>query len=281
MGSVIAPPLPIETPFGEPVPSVHLGRAPLELVVAQVRFPQVLGFDQPINMARIAEFQDGVKGDYPFVQPERQLAISFGPTNVSASPEGVTTYRFTNTDHPWEVTLSPNFMALQTKGYTDRADFLGRFQVLIEVLQRTFGLTKCERLGVRYSSRIAEPELFSRLVELVRPEISAVPLAALTQEHDPLSVQRVHAVTDTLYSVSDMALRARWGVIPAGTTIDLSLLPAPTESFLIDIDVFSAGPMDLDVEGILAGLRRFSDAQYRYFRWMVTMEYLRAFGAEL
>jgi uncharacterized protein (TIGR04255 family) len=266
----------VEAPFGEPIPSIHLPEAPLDLVVVQAQFPAILAVDAQSGRDLVAQFQDRIRDSYPLLQEAHEVAIVFSEPEFAPTASGGLLFRFSSTDHAWQISLSRSFVALQTNSYTERVDLIQRFTVVLDALAATLHPTMCERLGVRYSSHIADPLLLARLPEFIRPEIVGA-VVATDAATDP--VRRVHMVTDCMYAMADASLRARWGIIPAGTTIDANIAPAATERFLIDIDVFSIAPIAFDPAVLVDRVSNFSDRQYRYFRWMVTPEYLVAHGA--
>jgi uncharacterized protein (TIGR04255 family) len=267
----------IETPFGYPVPSVHLAEPPLNLVVAQVRFPPILALDFDAGRERVAEFQDRIRGTYPMVGEGREVGVELAEPDFAPKTTAGVLHRFTSPKHAWQVSLARSFVALQTATYTERSDLVDRLREVLDAVAGTIHPEVCERIGVRYSSRIADPDLLARLPELFRPEILG---AALGSDVGDDNVQRVHMVTDSFYALPNAALRARWGRIPPGTTIDANVPPAPTDSFFIDIDVFSTTVTELDSTELVNRAQELCDRQYRYFRWMVTPAYLVAHGGQ-
>jgi uncharacterized protein (TIGR04255 family) len=268
----------IDNPFGDPVPSIHLPDAPLGLVVAQVRFPAILALDLDSGRELVAAFQERIRDSYPLTEERREVSINlvepdFGPKTAIGQ-----LLRFSSTDHAWQVSLTRSFVALQTNTYADRADFVDRLGGVLDALVSTIKPAVCERLGVRYSSRLADPVLLARLPDLIRPEILG---AAAVFDADNDSVRRVHIVTDSMYTLPEASLRARWGIIPTGTTIDADIPPASSESFFIDIDVFSNAVMPLDPTVVVDRARQLCNRQYRYFRWIVTPSYLVVHGGQV
>jgi uncharacterized protein (TIGR04255 family) len=268
---------PVENPFGDPIPSVHLPNAPLGLVIVQVQFPAILAIDTESGRDLVARFQESIRDAYPVMQEGREVGIAVTePDFVPKTTSGLI-FRFASSEHAWQVSLSRSFVALETKAYTERSDLIVRLARVVEALVASINPGVCERLGVRYSSRVAEPELLARLSELVKPEVLG---AAVGRDLGDERAHRVHMVTDSMYRLNESALRARWGVIPAGTTIDANIPPAPTEGFFMDVDVFSTTAITLAPTEVLERVREFCDRQYRYFRWMVTDEYLAAYGGQ-
>ena len=109
----------IDKPFGPAVPSVPLADSPLTFVVAQIRFPLVASISEE---RFIGPFQEWIRQDYPDLKKEIEAQVVVGPDGAHAA-QGGTVWRFTDDAHGWEVALAPEFIALATKTYSDRADF--------------------------------------------------------------------------------------------------------------------------------------------------------------
>lgn len=264
----------IDAPFGDPVPSIHLRHAPLGLVVVQVRFPSVLTIDSGGDL--VAGFQERIRAGYPVMEQAVQAGITFAEPGSIPQTTTATLWRFSSPDHPWQVALAKNFIALQAHSYTDRVDMTVRLTRVLEALSETVRPRLYDRVGVRYSSRITDPDLLGRLDVLVRAEVGGALCTAAGDE----SVRRVHLVTDSLYALPEAALRARWGVLPPGATIDASVAASDVESFFIDIDVFSTAQEPFELTEVLSRVRDFCDRQYRFFRWIATPDFLAAYGAK-
>lgn len=89
----------------------------------------------------------------------------------------------------------------------------------------------------------------------------------------------VHAVSESFFEVCEARVLARWGRLPPGATVDPAALePAQEKSWILDLDMFSAGPMPFSVDAVLAHGWRFSERLYAIFRWAVTDDFLRRYG---
>ncbi len=269
---------PVEAPFGDPVPSVHLTEAPLGLVVVQARFPTVMALDLDAGRDLVAKFQESIRRDYPLMSEARELGIALSGPGFEPTTTSGLLFRFASPDHAWQVSLARSFVALHTNTYTERIDLLTRLKKVLAALSVAIQPGLCERLGIRYSARLTDPMILARLPELLRPEILGTDVIPGMLAG---GVERLHLTTDAMYGLPDSSLRARWGILPPGTTVDPNLAPASGESFFIDIDVFSTTVGDFDPLALMERIQAFSDHQYRYFRWMVTTEFLQAHGAQL
>ncbi len=77
-------------------------------------------------------------------------------------------------------------------------------------------------------------------------------------------------------------MRARWGLMPAGSTHDPSAMkPVDSVSWVLDIDSFTTfREKYFHVEDILEAATKLAKRAYTYFRWSVTEEFMKTYGAE-
>ena len=260
----------IDAPFGPAVPSVPLRDSPLTFVVAQIRFPLVASISEE---RFIGPFQEKIRGDYSDLRKEMETQVLVGPDGAHAAQGGVV-WRFTNDPGGWEVALAPEFIALATRTYSNRGDFLSRLDTILVALGEWLDLRKIRRVGVRYIDRISAPQL-AVLPTLVRPEILGAVRSPLAD-----SVQLHHALHDYQYHFEDeTTLRARWGYLDKMTTFDPGIEPLDQESWVLDLDA-SHGERAFDPAAVRDQVQLFSDRIYRYFRWAITEQFLASFGAE-
>ena len=263
----------ITTPFGASVEEVPLHNSPLVSVIAQVRFPAVMSIEPDSKF--VAPFQEALRKDYPVLRQERQLQVLIGPSGGFPQDAG-TILRFEQQDpDAWQVTLAPNFVSLSAKRYSRRSDFLSRLAVVLHALESWLDPKVCDRVGVRYIDRVSGEHL-ARLPELVRPEVLGIRGATIDG-----GVEVVHTLADALFKLDDASeFRSRWGLLPTGATYDPGIEPAGEQSWVLDLDHYSAQPVDFDLAAISGKVATFCDRIYRFFRWSVTDEFLDEFGAE-
>jgi len=260
----------IDEPFGPAIPSVPLPRSPLSFVVVQVRFPLVASI---ADQSFIGPFQERIRTTYSDLRREEERQVVVSPAGVQSQQPGVV-WRFTDDDDQWEVALAPEFLALATNSYTNRADFMGRLGILLEALHAWIEPRKVRRLGVRYTDRIGEDHLDS-IAQLVRPEV----LGPMTVGNSP-DARLQHSLTDCQYEFPDeTALRARWGFLPPKTTFDPAIDAIDSSSWVLDLDA-SHGERPFEPVAIQDQVQLFSDRIYRYFRWATTDHFLTTFGAD-
>jgi uncharacterized protein (TIGR04255 family) len=264
----------IDSPFGdEPLDEVPLPRAPLVNVVAQVRFPQVTSLTREDGVAPLAE---ALAKNYPVLRRDKEVAVVFTPDGVLNQPsEGPGIWRLQDKDGNWQVSVSSQFISLDTASYTSRSDFFDRFSTILTVFANTMEPAIADRVGVRYLDRIEGASRLGRLHELVRPEVMGA--LAIPQGNASLS----HSVTESVFNLDDHQLLGRWGVLPSGAVVDQLVPPSSEVSWILDLDAFAAGRLDFNAEQLASRARGFSERIYRFFRWAVTKDFLIEYGAEL
>ncbi|PSJ36285.1 TIGR04255 family protein [Allosphingosinicella deserti] len=263
----------LPTPLGGPPPSeVLLVRAPLARVLAQVKFPYVLFIE---DKAHVAPFQADLRAEYPvFRQDEgRAFHIEMAPNGPNVQANAVTVWRFTDVSGGWTVTLSPDAVTLETRQYDQRSDFIARFSRVLDAVERHFEPGVGERLGIRYVTRVVG-DGYERLHEIVQPNLMGVAIP-------PLREYVTHAISEASMSAEDSAVIARWGMLPPQGTFDPVVLePVGEPSWVLDIDVSTAGYHPFDAQDMADRFNMLAERAYSVFRYMVTDEFLTLYGGQ-
>lgn len=257
-------------PFVAPLPAeVPLTDAPLVRVIAQVRFPEILSVER---RDFVAPFQDAIRSIYPVLRQEQMQGVLFGPDGVAAAKQQ-TAWRFSDVEGNWRVSLTPEFLALETTKYLSRADFFGRLKLLVETLEERINPGQVDRLGVRYIDRITGDGV-DDIAKLVRTEVRGIAGTAAATHVG-------HTLTETMFVQGDSSLVARWGCLPPGVSVDPSAIePSQEKSWILDLDMFSTAPVPFVAERILAEAQRYAERIYTVFRWAVTDEFLMRYGGK-
>jgi uncharacterized protein (TIGR04255 family) len=262
----------IENPLTAPLPpEVPLPNAPLVRVIGQVRFPPVLSLEK---REFVAPFQEAIRGTYPVLRPEQAQSIMLGPDGV-APGQKQTAWRFSDSDARWRVSLTPEFVAIETTAYTSRRDFLDRLQEVLEAIAEHVKPALAQRVGVRYVDRVTG-EALVEIRNLVRPEVLGIVAA-------PVAVHVLHSLTQTVFALPEAKeqILGRWGLVPAGATVDPTAIePINEPSWVLDVDMFSNEERPFVPGEIVRAARQFSERLYAVFRWAVTEEFLRRFGGK-
>lgn len=255
--------------IGPPPPEVPLPNAPLVRVIAQVSFPSILRLQE---QEFIAPFQEAIRKTYPNLQQEKVQGLSIGPQGIAPGFQQFA-WRFSDFDGKWRVSITPDFLAIETTSYTSRSDFFSRLRFVLDEFNMHAEPAGVLRLGVRYIDRVIGTSQ-SELTSLVRSEVLGV-IGTSLSEHLQLSV------TETLFSLpgSNDQIHARWGMVPALATVDPNAIePIDETSWVLDLDMFSTEKHSFVPEEIEKTARRYAERIYSVFRWAVTDDFLRQFG---
>lgn len=265
-----------DTPFGsEDVPEVNLDRSPLVEVLAQVRFPAIMGLSRGDSLI---DFQNALRREYPVLRQEQQTVVVIASQGLATAPQDTTDtlWRFSDGEGTWTLTVAPNFIALDTKRYRSREDFFERLERALAAFEEHVSPVLYDRLGVRYVNRLSEPAQLERLPSLVRPQVLG--FLSATQGEPPPKVVTAQCAIE--YELPEGRLLVRSALLPPRSTYDPSVQPTDSSSWLLDIDMSTRldAPSPFDATLLAASGRRFGGRIYRFFRWSMTDEFMREAG---
>lgn len=253
-----------------PPPELPLENAPLVRVITQVRFPPILAIEQ---RDFVAPFQEALRATYPVLRQEQAQGVLVSPAGV-APVKPQTAWRFADVDGHWRVSLTPEFLALETTQYRSRTDFLGRLRTVVAALDEHVEPKLIDRLGIRYIDRITGAAV-DDIAKLVLSEVRGI-------MGTPVASHAAHVLAETMFELDDARIVARWGLLPPGATVDPAAIePAPHKSWILDIDMFSASPIPFSVDRVVDDAKRYAERIYTFFRWAVTDDFLRRYGGKL
>src|SRR6185436_18142522 len=161
-------------PFPESTRVVY-ERNPLESVICQLRFPEILRIDSAIP----ADFQERVRHEYPIFEQKQTQSIQMGEVAKlvgSMAPFAPrSAYDFSSSDRAWTLGLTASAISMRTTRYRSWREFKERFEpavaAMIEIYQPVF----YERIGLRYKDVIVRSTLGLAnhpWVELLQPHIA-------------------------------------------------------------------------------------------------------------
>ncbi len=224
----------------------------------------------------MAPFQADLRAEYPVFRQDagQNLRIEMAPTGPNVLTNAVIAWRFADMGGDWTVTLAPEAITLETRQYNQRSDFIERFERVLQAVERHFAPGVGERLGMRYVSRVMGED-YERLDEIVRPSLMGVAIP-------PLRDHVTHAISEASMTAEDGAVMARWGMLPPHGTFDpLVLEPIDGPSWVLDIDVSTAGYHPFEAKGMSGQFNTLAQRAYSVFRYMVTDEFLTLYGGRL
>lgn len=262
----------------EAPPRVIYDHTPLALALCQVRFSRKHRLS---NEGAIAPFQEAIEEVYP--DPRQSVAqptdiLLSGPGAASSLQVGAASpmWQFSDPDENWTVTLTPDFVTLETRAYEHFGDFLDRLTFVLEALVQTVSPTLCRRIGLRYIDELRSPE--KDWSSMIRPEL--------------LGVVQIEPFREACeQSMSVMSLRAegaqiglQHGVFPKGTTVvpKRGMAAGSDPFYLLDIDVYQEFEGDralaMNAARICDHVRQYHDTVSEFFRWATTEAYRASLG---
>lgn len=257
-------------PFSpEPVPTIPLVDPPLERVILQVRFSPVLAV---ADATYVSPVQTALAHQYPDTESAVEVGVALRGPSADLIPNSVQVWRFRSSDTAWTVTLTPDFVALETTRYEGSHDFFDRLDELLHIIETHIRPKTVERTGIRYIMRLTAADDLDLLSSYVRPEVLGV---VGVPDADPRM-----CLTQAQFDLDGPTLGARWGLVPPMLATDPGAPAVEVPSWLMDLDVFDEertafSPADLARKAFV-----YSRRQYRFFRWAVEPPLLRRFGGD-
>ncbi len=157
------------------------------------------------------------------------------------TPDGVTQqsggtlHRFTDGDRHWTVTFAATFVTLETSAYRSHEDFIPRFVAVLREIKGYLPLQRWDRFGYRYTNRFSDESDLESLREMFDPAV----LGTLALSFgDTL----VHHVGETVYDGGEASLLVKSAYLPPNASIDTTIQPVSTPSWMLDLDAFAGGP---------------------------------------
>ncbi|XKM42740.1 TIGR04255 family protein [Rhizobium ruizarguesonis] len=237
-----------------------------------VRFPDIV---QVRDINFIGPFQEKLRVSYPLFSGDIVQTFNIVPEGLQASQDQL--WRLSDADANWRISLGANFIALETKKYSSRADFLKRLSFVLSALEETIRPTHVWRVGVRYVDRV-ETSSLGNIRDMLRHEMAGLSATELRHAFN-------HSVSEVACKVDEGTLLVKWGILPANGSHEPEVMPPINdESWFLDIDVaheYRVGPRQFRVDELVADAERKAERCYSFFRWAVTDEFLRRFGGEL
>ena len=242
---------------------VQFKKAPLRLVIGQLRFTIMPRFEQK---AFIAGFQEAVRKQYPRVSREASITYQLSPTGISPSP-GEILWRFSSRDNRWAVVVGESAITLESRAYSSMSDFLDRFSHILKVASETLEVTDRLRLGLRYINEIRHPHT-ENLVQwraLINPEFVGFEASSL------LDGQIDHTLQEIQVNRPDGILAIRHGLLNGAVVVPLPQeQPIRGQFYLIDLDYYDMTECDLDIPATIKQMQDYNDVIYRFFRWTLS-----------
>jgi uncharacterized protein (TIGR04255 family) len=242
---------------------VQLRKAPLRLVIGQMRFTIMPRFEQK---AFIAGFQEAIRAQYPKVSREASVTYQLSPVGINPSP-GETLWRFSSRDNQWAIVVGESAITLESRAYSSMSDFLDRFSKILQVANETLDITDRLRLGLRYINEIRYPhaENFAQWRSLFNPEFVGFEASSLLDGHVDHSLQEIQV------NRPDGVLAIRHGLLNGAIVAPLPQeQPGRGQFYLLDLDYYNMTECELDISATVKQMQDYNDLMYRFFRWTLS-----------
>lgn len=268
-----------------PAPNYYLERAPLAQALAQVRFPIIAIVE---SLAGIAPLQEALRDRFPYMEQKdtHEVGILIGPSGPSEP--------MTSSQKTWELTddlgyrlvVQPDRVTLSVgDSYSGIGEFADVFSEILRSLQ-SFGVPRCDRLGVRYLSVANDdPGSPGGWREWFRPELRGlVDIVDGNSLRTSQTQTQVRTPATENFAEFQSAVQAiiRHGFAPKGS--DLPGVPPiklSADGFFLDLDLFVAGQQSFDAAPIEDQFRKLHAQIDRFFYWALTENGRDYFGLEL
>lgn len=251
----------------EPPRELVLRHSPLVRVLSQVRWPRFGDFDLDAAAKGLGSI---ISADYPILEQGRETEVTITPLGAQQQLAGVL-HKFSAIDGSWTVTLGETFLALETSAYESHSDFIGRLERIMQALSRVAEIRVWDRLGYRYTNRLSDPQDLSRLTDYF--DAAALGSVALESSHGLL-----HSISEALFAQERSRLLVRSAHLPAGGTIDPTIPVSENTSWYLDLDAFEEERTTFSTEALAAKATELAGVAYRYFRTVITDEFIRRFA---
>lgn len=224
-------------------------------------------------MDGIAPLHKALRDRFPTLRQERVAALPLLFDIPEPAPPEVV-WRFLDHAETTQISISPSFLAVDTRDYSDRDTFISLLRDVLDVLVEYERPEICDRLGVRFVNRLAGSEAL-QVRAFVRAEVRGE-LPVPDDDEGKLA----HSLSLMVYAVPEGFMQIRFGAVPAGATVDPTVEALDDPSWLLDLDIFSSAPMEFSVEEIEAQARRAAIRSYKFFLWAMTDDFLDYAGAK-
>jgi len=237
-------------------------KAPLELCLAQVRFPPLARF---VHSEYIDAFREAVEDDYPVFARGQAMSVTLGPQGITSAGAGEV-LRFTSIDSQWSIALMSESVALEARQYSTIDEFSERFVSILQRLSDHLRPGIQTRFGLRYVNEIRlhpEGDTYDGWRKLLNPELLGIGANNILGGTVEQTVGEIRTRRD------NGVVLLRHGFLDGTTVASLGRAQPKTGPFyLIDIDHYdeTTTRFSLDLE---ERLMAYHDFIYRVFSWCV------------
>lgn len=238
---------------------------PLHLVLCQLRFPS----DLKIEMGMTAGFQDIVGSQFPFADDDtdgselpipEEMSDKFPDELLQSLSAAINRrFQFKTADRIWTISLTRNFVALETSKYSNWEEFREYLQLMLSALSQSYRVPFFTRIGLRYVNVIDRDTL--QLSECDWHELLAdFIVGSLVLEKEGCSIPERKETFLVELENSEDVVRVQHGIFTdtAGTST--------RDVYILDNDFYTRDGILTEVGSVITKTNKFNLENRRLFR---------------
>lgn len=262
-------------PFtGDTERKLKLTNSPLVMVLCQFRWPELFPLMQPGRLEAAINNLGDVLDSYPIFRQTREVSFNITAEGLQQT-EGGPVFLWNSVDREWNVSISRRFISFSCTGkYSSFEEFSARMSPIAEACFASLQIPSLDRVGVRYVNRLTGEDVLGSLPSMLNKH--CVGYRGLEINRPGIVLQR--ATEQALYSVDENFLNVRSGDVAPGETVDPSVLPINSRSWVLDLDAYREGDLVADRDAVMETAGRLADTAYDYFKFVVSEEFVESCG---
>jgi uncharacterized protein (TIGR04255 family) len=239
---------------------------PLRQVICQLKYPAIL----KIDVGMPADFQEIIRKDFPIFQENNEIANLQLPEKFKhAIPQemlgmlgsgGNRQFQFKTQDESWVISLTKDFIALETSDYSNWEEYRGFLELALNALVDIYAPSFLTRIGLRYRNVIDRDELglsdyswHELLADFILGGLALPEIRDEILEHKGSTVVQLE---------NNLGLAH----IQHGFVQDKSETPSNI-MYLLDNDFYTTE--ETEVNNVIDKLENFNTTNRRLFRWCI------------
>jgi uncharacterized protein (TIGR04255 family) len=234
-------------------------RNPLIQVACQLRFPPIL----KIAHQEPFDFQDQVRSQYPsYGKMQLPPEISQMAQQLSLPFVGDVCHSFKSEDQKWQLSITKDFISLNTSAYERYEQFQTRFREVVEVFESLYQPSFYTRVGLQYQDLIVPSKLGledRKWSDLITEHIAS-------ELYNPEMADSIQFLTKNLVlSTEQGQVNFNHGLV----TVKEEGASQGEIAYLLDADFYTDQKIERD-EDVWNLLSKFNQSAGRLFRWSIT-----------
>lgn len=231
-----------------------LQNSPLEVVICQVRFQEILGgMDDEVR-----GFQKKLAKRYPKSERTVENEMNVTDTGLQSTGRQRVTFRFRDAEEKWTVTLTPSSLALETSSYEGgSSDFIERWHEISGAAISAFEIAQQERLGLRYVNQVPIPSV-GELDDWICDKLTMVP-----EQESPVAQDLLGSFHETRFEQNDGQLIIRRGLLATDDDENPHV-------YVLDFDYYNEESRSCDLDEQDRTLITYNQRLSELFRWSIT-----------